>query len=451
MKPVGPNRRVFLQAAAAISVPYFVPQSVFANPPSDRLNHASIGVDGMGWSDLSSLASHPRFQLIACCDVDRARMQKATEAFPQARRYQDWRELLAEESNKIDSVNVSVPDHMHAAISLTAIGLGKHVYCQKPLTHEIAEARALRLAAEAAQVKTQMGNQIQSESVYRSAVQALRQGMIGKVSAVHAWAGATFPQRGRPDGEDPIPSSLDWDKWLGVAPVRPFKNGIYHPFNWRGWQHFGGGPIGDFGCHILDTPFKALGLTAPLTIRAEVPREWRDNPAWNQENWPDWEILHYEFPATEMTAGATLPITWYDGGKKPPTELFGFTSPDQQPPGSGALFIGEDGKLLVPHVGPPQLLPGSKQLGAPLPAMPGFSHYHAFVDACLGQSNTGSSFTYAGPLAEATLLGTIAVRFPDQALAWNAIDMRITNSDAANRCVSREYRTGWELAAAARH
>ncbi len=359
------NRRELLRSAAVLSTPWILPQSLLAQSPNERLNHACIGVDGMGWGDLGSLASHPRIQIVAICDVDVARMEKAAARFPQARRYQDWRELLAMEEDRIDSVNVSVPDHMHADISRSAISRGKHVYCQKPLTHDVAEARGLRIAAERAGVTTQMGNQIQSADVYRTAVRMLQDGVIGKVKAIHAWTGATFPQRGRPAGADPVPASLDWDKWLGVAPDRPFKSGVYHPFNWRGWQDFGGGAIGDFGCHILDTPFKALGLTAPTSIRAEVPTEWAENEAWRLENWPDWEILTYEFPGTELTSASTLEVIWYDGGKQPPIELFGFQQADQRPPGSGALFLGDDGKLLLPHVGAPNCCPAASSWDRP--------------------------------------------------------------------------------------
>lgn len=441
------SRRQFLQMVAACSAPYFIPSRVFANAPSDRLSHACVGADGMAWSDMSSLASHPRIEIVAICDVDTSRMEKARQQFPQARYYQDWRQMLAEEGDRIDSVNVSVPDHMHAPISTAAMARGKHVYCQKPLTHEVAESRAMRMAQEKANVVTQMGNQIQSEWVYRTGVKMVRDGLIGKVKELHAWTGAQFSQRGRPAGMDPVPESLNWDEWLGVAPVRPYKNGLYHAFNWRGWQDFGGGAIGDFGCHILDSPFKAMDLTAPVTIRAEVPQEWIDNRGWNVENWPDWEIIHYEFAPTPFTVGETLPVTWYDGGKQPPREVFGeaFADPSTQIPGGGALFIGEEGRLLLPHIGEPVLLAGSANLGKPFARVESINHYHSFVDACLGNGTTGSNFQYAGPLAEATLLGTIAVRLPGQKLHWNAAEMRFTNSDDAQRMVSRKYREGFKL------
>jgi predicted dehydrogenase len=444
-RPSRASRRQFLKLAAAVSAPYFTPARVWSNAPSDRLSHAAIGTDGMGWADLTSLASHPRIEIVALCDVDLARTEKARQQFPQARVYQDWRELLEKEGDRIDSVNVSVPDHMHAPISMAAMARGKHVYCQKPLTHEVAEARAMRLAREKAQVVTQMGNQIQSESVYRTAVKMVRDGLIGKVKELHAWTSAKYTQGPRPAGEDPVPATLNWDGWVGVAPMRPFKAGVYHSFNWRCWQDFGTGSIGDFGCHILDSPFKALDLKTPRTIRAEVPQEWADNEARRRESWPDWEIIHYEFEPTEFTTGETLPVTWYDSGKQPPREAFGeeYADASKALPGSGALFIGEEGRLLLPHIGEPQLLQGSRRAGEPFQRVESIPHYHGFVDACLGNGTTGSNFDYAGPLTEATLLGSIAVRVPGQTLAWDAANLRFKNSEEAQQMVARKYREGW--------
>jgi predicted dehydrogenase len=240
-----------------------------------------------------------------------------------------------------------------------------------------------------------------------------------------------------------VPETLDWDKWLGVSPERPFKQRIYHPYHWRGWLDFGGGTIGDFGCHILDTPFKALELTAPISIRAQVPEAWAANEAWNQENWPDWEIIEYWFAGTKFTVGKTIRVAWYDGGKQPPVDVLGTASTISQLPGSGAAFIGEEGVLLLPHVGSPQLFPPSRFKGWRPPEVRDLDHYHAFVDACLGRGETGSSFSYAAPLTEATLLGTVAVRCAGETLEWNAESMRVVNNDSANRYVSRTYRPGW--------
>ena len=441
------TRRHFLKSASAgLAAPLILPRlGRGADSPNGKLNHAAIGVDGQGWSDLENIASHPQCQIVAICDVDTARMAKAAEKFPQARRYQDWRELLEKEGDKIDSVNVTVPDHMHAPISISAMNLGKHCYTEKPLTHEIYEARQMRLAAEKNGVVTQMGNQIHSSVEYRSAAIMVQQGVIGKVKEVHAWSGARFPQRGRPEGADPVPETLDWDKWIGVAPMRPYKNGIYHPFNWRSWIDFGGGAIGDFGCHILDTPFKALELTAPTTIKATVPQDWAANAEWHTEHWPDWEIFEYSFPGTKFTAGDKIKVVWYDGEKQPPRELFPFEKDDRKIPGGGSLFVGETGTLMLPHVSGPQLIPYSKNKDLERPKLEGMSHYHNFVDGCLGKAKTGSHFGFAGPLTEAVLLGNVANRFAGKELAWDSGALKVTNLDDANQLIRREYREGWAV------
>lgn len=416
-----------------------------ANPATSKLCHACIGADGMGWGDMNSLASHPGTEIVAICDVDTARMEKAAAKYPQARRYQDWRELLEKEGDKIDSVNVSVPDHMHAPIAMAALERGKHVYCQKPLTHEVSEARALRLATEKAGVVTQMGNQIQSAVEYRMAVRMLQDGIIGKIKEIYSWSGANFPHRGRPPGSDPIPATLDWDKWLGVAPERPYKKDLYHDFNWRGWQDFGGGGLGDFGCHIMDVPFTALELTAPTSIKATVPEAWSQHDASRRENWPDGQVVEYVFPGTKWTAGGSIKLTWSDGTEQPPRELFSFADDSRQVPGGGSLFIGEGGKLLIPHVAGPQLLPYALNRGIERPDVKGFSHYHAYVDACLGKGTTGSNFRYAGPLAETTCLGLVATRVPGTLLHWDAESLAFTNSEAANALVMPNYRQGWDI------
>jgi predicted dehydrogenase len=432
-----------MKGAAAASIPAFVPSLSRADAPSGKLSHAAIGTDGQGWGDLQAIASHPSVEVVALCDVDTARMAKAAEKFPKARQYQDWRELLEKEGDKVDSVNVTVPDHMHAPISMAAMAKGKHVYCQKPLTHDVGEARKMRLLAEKSGVVTQMGNQIQSYSEYRSAVHAIQQGVIGKIKEIYAWSGAGFPYDGRPDGSDPVPETLNWDKWLGVAPPRPFKKDIYHAFNWRGWRDFGGGGLSDFGCHILDSPFKALELTAPKSVQATVDAKWLENEGQRAENFPAWEKVEYVFPGTKYTTGEALPVTWFDGTKQPPREVFGFESDSRKIPGGGSLFIGEGGRLLLPHISFPQLVPYSLNKKEKIENLGQRDHYHTFVDACLGKASTTSHFGFAGPLTEAVLLGHIANRYPGKSLEWDTAKMEITNLAEATGFVSREYRTGW--------
>jgi predicted dehydrogenase len=442
MQPV--NRRQFITRAAASSLAFpYVSRSANANA---QLQHAAIGVTNQGASDLGALYSHPKFKLVAICDVDMARLGQAAAKYPEARTYTDWRELLEKEGDNIDSVNVTVPDHMHAPISISAMQRGKHVYCEKPLTHEVAEARRMATVAKKTGVITQMGNQIHSHIAYRMGVAWIQQGVIGKIKEVHSWSGARFPQAAAPATADPIPDTLNWENWLGVAPERAFNNSIYHPFNWRGWQDFGGGAIGDFGCHILDPVFSALQLTAPTEITCtDVEEAWKDTPARFTDSWPGNETFKYIFPGTAYTVNDTLEVTWYDGTSKPARELAPLPE-GHNLPGGGSIFIGENGVMVLPHVGGPQLLPKEKFAGTPKPDIPKhISHYHTYIDHCISGELTSDGFHYAGPLTEAVLLGNIAVRHPGEKLMWNAADLTISNNAEANKLVSRPYRKGWEV------
>ena len=421
-------------------------RSVLGKSANGKIQHAAIGVGGQGWSNIRLIAAHPKVEIAAICDVDIARMADAIKKFPSARRYQDWRELLDKEGDRIDTVNVSTPDHMHAPITMTALRKGKHVYCQKPLTHDIHEARRVTEAAAKAGVATQMGIQVNSSIGCRMAVSMIRDGAIGKVRRIYLWSNKPTksyrPTGPRPKGSDPVPDLLDWDAWLGTAPVRPYKKGIYHPTWWRGWQDFGVGWLGDMGCHIYDMPYQALKLTAPLRVRAEVEPAWRDTPGRRTETWPTWQILHYTFGGNNLTADKTIDFTWSDGGKYPPEELRkqidGLKFPAQ-----GAMLLGEEGTMLFPHVGGPQLFPKGKFKGYERPKLPPRDHYLHWIDACLGKGATNTSFDYSGPLTETVLLGTVALRCPDKELVWDAAAMKVTNLPDANQYLRRTYRDGW--------
>ena len=410
-----------------------------ARPPSSRLQHAAIGVGGMmGGSDLQSILNTGKVDVVAICDIDESYLNQAAEKLPNARKYRDWRELLDKEQNNIDSVNVTTPDHMHAPIAMSAIDKGKHVYCQKPLTHEVYEARQLTLAARKAGVVTQMGVQIHSHPAYRAAVQMLQEGAIGKIKEWHSWQSSSpWSLQGRPEGSDPAPAHVDWDLWIGVAPLRPYKADIYHPVKWRCWQDFGSGVLGDFGCHIFDPVFTALQLGAPISIYAEAAQN-------NYENWPAWQIVHYEFAGTKLTAGSTIEGAWYDGGKLPPRELAAIPK-ERNLPGSGSLIIGQEGAMLLPHWAEPQLLPEEKFKNYPRPKLKDVDHYRQWVNACLGLGKTSAGFDYSGPLAEAVLLGNVAVRIPGQKLLWDAANMKIANVAEANQYLRRKYRAGWDV------
>ncbi|NQU22557.1 MAG: Gfo/Idh/MocA family oxidoreductase [Candidatus Nealsonbacteria bacterium] len=415
--------------------------------PNGKLQHACIGVSGMGWHDFNQIASSPNVEIVALCDVDLTRIGRAAERFPNARRYQDWRELFDKEQKTIDSVNVSIPDHMHAPVTVTALRLGKHVYCQKPLTHEVYEARQVAREAKKTGVVTQMGTQHVSQLADRLGVRMIQDLAVGKIKRVYLWSnkpiGTLRPPGPRPVKTDPVPDGLDWDKWLGTAPVRPYVAGVYHPGLWRGWQDFGVGWLGDMGCHIFDSVYRSLKLTAPKSVRARVEPEWADNPARRSETWPVWQIVDYVFPGTGLTAGNTIEATWSDGYKYPPEDVRQHI--DNQPyPEQGVLYVGENGSLLLPHQGLPQLFPREKFKAYPPPKVEPGHHYHDWASACLAGGPTLSSFDHAGPLAEVVLLGTVALRCPGEELLWDATNMKVTNLPEANQYVRRSYRKGCE-------
>src|SRR4051794_10914136 len=292
------SRRSFLQAGAASVLGAASWSRVYG--ANETLRVAAVGTGGKGWDDVTHVSASPHVRYVALCDIDESdqHLGRAAKKFPDAKTLTDWRRLL-DAGKEFDALTVSTPDHMHAPVSLPAMQLGKHVFCQKPLTHTLFEARQMRLAARKYRVVTQMGNQIQSHEFYRTAVKLVHDGVIGKVKEVHSWqAGAMrwMLVDDRPPGSDPVPPTLKWDDWLGVAPERPYKEKIYHPFAWRAWQDFSNGQLGDFGCHIPDPVFLALGLTAPTTVRAE------SSPL-NKEVWYKWSVVHYEFPGTDRTAG----------------------------------------------------------------------------------------------------------------------------------------------------
>lgn len=436
------SRRRFMQqlgiAGGAMSLTALSSSRVFG--ANDRLRIASVGTGGKGWSDLTGVAASPYVQVTALCDIDESKgfLGRAAEAYPQAKLYTDWRKLL-EQPGEFDAIIVSTPDHMHAPISLAAMQLGKHVHCQKPLTHTVFEARQMQLTAKKHNLVTQMGNQIQSHEAYRTAVKLVHDGVIGKVREVHSWQSGKLGWMlvdDRPPGSEPIPETVHWDSWIGVAPERPYLPNLYHSFNWRAWQDFSNGQLGDFGCHILDPVFMSLKLTAPLTIRAEAP------PI-NHEVWTKWSTVAYEFPGTEMTADKTIKITWYDGeGKYPPREVLGLPEAYKLP-GSGSVLIGELGSLVIPHVAMPQL-PGEKFADFKIPVVPARDHYTSWADACRGEDKTTSSFDYSAPLTETILLGTIAIRQPGNTLNWNAEKLELTGSSEAQALLTKPYRAGWE-------
>jgi len=382
--------------------------------------------------------------------VDAGFLKQAAVDLPGARAYADWRELLASEGDKIDSVSVTVPDHMHFAIAQEAIRRGKHVYCQKPMCHDVAEVRALAKAAAKKKVVTQLGTQMASSAGERTAVQWLREGVIGKIKHVYLCSnrpGAIEQYRLKgprpPQGQEP-PATLKWDLWLGTAPVRPYAPDIYHPVKWRAWQDFGTGWSGDIGCHVFDMVWKGLRLQPPKSVVAEVQKSWAESPERRQDNWPQGDHITWMFPGSNLTAAAELVLEWFDGEYYPPKEIRALFSVEDYPPES-AMVVGTEGALLYGLGGTPLLLPEDKFKSVPRPKLEPRNHYHHFADACLGGPMCESHFGQTGPMTEAIILGTVAIRAPERRLDWDSARLRIPNHPAAEKLLRRAYRKGWEV------
>jgi predicted dehydrogenase len=441
-----PSRRQFAKriaiAASALALPAVSYSRVLG--ANSRLRIASVGTGGKGWSDLNGVAASSAVEVVALCDIDssKAHLGQAAERYAHARTYDDWRKLLDQEK-EVDGIIVSTPDFMHAPVAMAAMHLRKHVFCQKPLTHTVFEARQMQLAAKKYGVVTQMGNQIQSHAAYRTAVQIVHDGLIGKVKEVHSWQAGqpAWPRDiARPEGTDPVPSYVRWDLWQGPAARRPYKHGFYHPFNWRGWQDYGTGQLGDFGCHILDPVFKALELTAPSQLVAEAP-------PMQPESWTDQATVRYIFPGTTRTAGDVINVTWYDAvGVRPPRQLLGDIPDSYQLPSAGSVLIGEKGSLVIPHVAMPRVFPEEAFPADQLPQVEGIDHYIQWADACRGDGHTTSAFDYSGPLTEAVLLGTVAIRLRGETISWDADRLEAGNAIAAHQWLSKKYHPGWEPA-----
>ena len=466
------SRRRFIKNTAAVAAGFsIVPRFVLGRgfiPPSDRLNIAFIGVGGKAEAHLG--ATHKTERFAAFCDVDDRRAAGTYEAYPDVPRFKDFRRMFDAVGKDIDAVFVTTPDHTHAVAALTAMQMGKHVYVEKPLTHNIAEARMLLEAAKKYQVVTQMGNQGASMDCNAEVAEWIQAGVIGPVSKVHVWTNRPVWPQGvpTPTAPEPVPSELDWNLWLGPAPERDYSD-RYLPFRWRGWWDFGTGALGDMGCHLIDPAYRALKLSYPTAIEATATTVWSGD--FFEANYPDScppsSTVKMNFPARDNMPACEL--WWYDGGIRPmrPDELLSneeFGSWD-----GGVLFEGEKGKLLCDMYGEnARLLPTMrmKDFKKPAKTEPRYkdSHQMVWVKACKGNGKASSPFEYAVPLTEAILIGNLAVRcfdikklkpgstpdgwapweYPGRIrLEWDAANMRITNFEEANAWVGRTNRTGW--------
>jgi predicted dehydrogenase len=449
------TRRDFMKQTAALSTAVWVSgQSLPAasRSPNEKLNIAAIGSGGKGKVDIAG-CSHEN--IVALCDADDERAAETYKKYPNVPKYKDYRKML-EERKDIDAVIVSTPDHHHAPASVMAMKHGKHVYCQKPLTHSIYESRRMREVAREMGVVTQMGNQGHAFNGAREIVELIRDGAIGPVREVHCWTdrpGKYWHQPvERPQMSDPVPRGLDWEVWLGPAPERPYGHrGVYCPHNWRAWWDFGSGALGDMACHIVDPAFWALELGAPISAEATAEGTTRESA-------PAWQIIHYKFPERQAKPDShwkqpgTLPavtLTWYDSGKKPPQEL----GDGKKLSSSGTIFVGEKGRLYSPseygmrHI----LLPREnfQDYHEPAPFLPRNplsqnAPYIEWIAGCKGGPMSLSNFEYASRLTEAMLVGVLAVRLGKR-IEWDSEKMQATNAPEAAPIIKREYRRGWTV------
>jgi predicted dehydrogenase len=466
------SRRSFLKASTLAGAGFWVAaRSSFAQSksPNEKMSIAAIGAGGKGAVDTREVAKCG-CNIVALCDVDDNRAKDTYKAFPNARRFRDFREMLDKMHKEIDAVTVSTPDHQHAVATMMAMKLGKHVYTQKPLCHDVYEARALTEAAGKCKVVTQMGNQGTALAGLREAVEVVRSGAIGAVKEIHVWTNRPiWPQgadavvqlrsvhntlHGGQPAEIPVPRSLDWDLWLGTAPYRPYSDSInpkerggYVPFCWRGWLDFGTGALGDMACHTANMAFMACKLGYPTSVEAEMDE-------WNGETYSTWSVIRYQFPSRGDLPG--LKWTWYDGGKHKPAwvnEKLTELALGNEISKSGSLLVGQKGTLFSPNDYGAQyeLLPeknfdGYKPPSPSLPRAPENNHYREWVEACLTNKPQMcmSNFGYAGLLTETVVLGCVAMR-AGKKIEWDGPNLKITNAPEANALLRREYRKGWEL------
>jgi predicted dehydrogenase len=468
------SRRSFIKNAGLVSAGFMiVPRHVLGGKgyvaPSDRLNIAAIGAGGKGHGDLQEFSKSPKVNIVALCDVDDRRCAEARKEYPKAKYYKDFRKMLEAEKNNIDACNISTPDNVHAVATIAAMQLGKHVYTQKPLTHDIYEARALANAAGRYKVITQMGNQGGSSDGVRQAKEMHDANLLGDVHTVYVWTNRPLWPQGlpTPTGSFPIPKEVDWDLWIGPAKYIDY-NPAYMPWNWRGWNAFGTGALGDMACHMMDPVFRILPIDFPTEVECSIPKSWTvdGKEAKYPDGYPPASVIHLKYPRKD--GKGEIKVSWFDGGIMPPL-------PDELLPGEtfggddgGAMFIGDKSKMIVDCYGEnPRLLPSSLMKQTTMPAQTiarvPEGHYMQWVNACIagyGKGKTSSPFEYAGPFTESILIGNLAIRswnletknakgrseYPGRKkLLWNAKEMKITNFEEANQFVKREYRQGWSL------
>lgn len=439
------NRRSFLKTATATSVaaPWFGWQSTAQNgAPSESLRFVCFGSAGRAWGNITSMAGVTNTKLVAVAEIDLARAKQTKEKFPDAVVYQDWRKLLEKEEGNFDVAIVATPDHMHAPIAMSAMQLGKHTYCEKPLTRTLHECRNLRNFAAENNLVTQMGIQVGSSAGNKTGVKWLKEGIVGKVTSVHSmnpksW-GSMDPL---PSQVDTPPETLDWDGWIGVRPKTEYIDRQFHPSMWRKRLNFGTGTLGDMGCHIYHPWFQGLNQPVTLEVTSHGP-----GPV-DQDSWPLNSKVHHKMKGNAQSNG-DFDFTWYDGTQVPGEEVAKAVGGAENVPKSGSVVIGTKGALAIPHGGgmPKFYVDGVLATSTPDPAESA-SHHGQFADVIRGVSSEKpvANWDYAGPMTEAVLLGTVASRIPGETLKWDDKNLKFTNSELANKMVKEPYREGWKV------
>jgi predicted dehydrogenase len=444
------TRRDFLKQSAAVGAAWWVGSRTALHAqersPVERLNFACIGVDGKGDSDSGDASNLGN--IVAICDIDDQRLEKKARKlagkFPDVKKFNDYRQMLEELGDKIDAVTVSTPDHVHAPASVMAMRLGKHCFCQKPLTWSVEEARKMREIAAVKKVATQMGNQGTAQTGLREAVEIVQAGGIGDVTQVHIWTNRPiWPQgEGRPSNYPGVPNNVRWYLFLGAAHDRPYHP-AYHPFKWRGWLDFGTGALGDMACHTANMAVMAAKLFDPVSVEAV-----KNSGIVENETYPKYSVIKFEFPKR-----GDLPpcqMFWYDGKQYPSRELLDEHIGDRRLSGSGSLIIGTKGSLFSPNdygasytLFPEKKFREYKKPKESLPRSPG--HFKEFAIACKGGPKAMSNFDYAGRLTETILLGNVALR-AGKKVEWNAEDMKIKNlGKDGEKLIKRDYRKGFGI------
>ncbi len=439
------SRRSFLKksfagAAGLMILPSHVISGLGYRAPSDKLNIAGVGIGGMGNANLSNIPDTEN--IVALCDVDwNDQVGKVFKKYPGAKRYKDYRVMLDKQKD-IDGVIIATPDHTHAVITMEAIKRNKGVFTQKPLTHSVWEARVLTKAAKRQMVATQMGNQGQAGDGPRRLREMIWDDVIGPVREVHVWTDRPIWPQGldRPEESPSVPDSLDWDLFIGPAPMRPYHP-AYHPFKWRGWWDFGTGALGDIACHSFDPIFRALKLQYPTNVESV------SSPV-NKETFPLASKVYYEFPARKgLYDMPPVSLTWYDGGLRP--SRIPEMEDGEEMPTNGTLYVGDKGKILNDVIYPKSLRESYEPPEPYIPSSPG--HEEEWIRACKGGDPAGSNFDWAGPLTETVLLGNIALRkamkdkIARQPLRFDPEKFYFPNLKEANQYLHTDYREGWSL------